>query len=130
MNDNWQDTQRAEIEATGLAPQDLRESAVIATLPPANYTATVANANGSNGVGLVEIYDLNSAANARLANISTRGSVQTAENVMIGGFVLGGTSINPARVVVRALGPSLQALESPVRSAIQLCNCSTTTDKQ
>ena len=62
-----------------------------------------------NGVGLVEIYDLNSAANARLANISTRGSVQTAENVMIGGFVLGGTSINPARVVVRALGPSLQS---------------------
>jgi len=108
VNNNWHDTQRDEIEATGLAPQDLRESAVIATLPPAAYTATVADANGNNGVGLVEIYDLNSAANAKLANISTRGSVQTAENVMIGGFVLGGTSINPAKVVVRALGPSLQ----------------------
>jgi hypothetical protein len=107
VNDNWQDTQQGDIEATGLAPQDLRESAVIATLPPANYTATVANANGTNGVGLVEIYDLNSGANARLANISTRGSVQTAENVMIAGFALGGTSINPAKVVVRALGPSL-----------------------
>jgi hypothetical protein len=108
VNDNWQDTQQVEIEQTGLAPQDTRESAVIATLPPAAYTATVADANGNNGVGLVEIYDLNSGANAKLANISTRGSVQTAENVMIGGFVLGGTSINPAKVVVRALGPSLQ----------------------
>ena len=108
VNNNWQDTQRIEIETTGIAPQDLRESAIIATLPPANYTATVADANGSTGVGLVEIYDLNSAANARLANISTRGSVQTAQNVMIGGFVLGGSSINPAKVVVRALGPSLQ----------------------
>ena len=108
VNDNWQDTQGNEIQQTGLAPQDTREAAIIATLPPANYTATVADAGGSNGVGLVEIYDLNSAANARLGNISTRGSVQTAENVMIGGFVLGGSSINPAQVVVRALGPSLQ----------------------
>ena len=108
VNDNWQDTQPAEIQQTGIAPQDPRESAIIATLPPANYTATVTDASGNNGVGLVEIYDLNSAANARLANISTRGSIQTAENVMIGGFALGGTSINPAKVVVRALGPSLQ----------------------
>jgi hypothetical protein len=107
VNDNWQDTQQAEIANTGLQPQDSRESAIIATLSPAAYTATVAAANGSNGVGLVEIYDLSSTANAKLANISTRGSVQTAENVMIGGFVLGGNSINPAKVVVRALGPSL-----------------------
>ena len=107
VNDNWQDTQQAEIEATGIPPQDPRESAIIATLSPAAYTATVADANGGTGVGLVEIYDLNSGANARLGNISTRGSVQTAENVMIGGFALGGSSINPAKVVVRALGPSL-----------------------
>ncbi len=78
-------------------------------MPPANYTATVADAAGNSGVGLVEIYDLNSGVNARLGNISTRGSVQTAENVMIGGFVLGGNSINPAQIVVRALGPSLQS---------------------
>ena len=107
VNDNWQDTQPAEIQATGLAPQDSREAAIVATLSPAAYTTTLANANGLNGVGLVEIYDLDSAANAKLANISTRGFVQTADNVMIGGFALGGSSINPARVVVRALGPSL-----------------------
>ncbi len=81
----------------------------MATLPPAAYTATVAGTNGGSGVGLVEVYDLDSATNSRLANISTRGSVQTADNVMIGGFALGGSSINPARVVVRGLGPSLAA---------------------
>jgi hypothetical protein len=107
VNDNWQDTQRGEIEATGLPPQDFRQAAIIATLPPAAYTATVSDTNGNNGVGLVEIYDLNSGVNAKLANISTRGSVQTADNVMIGGFALGGTSTNPAKVVVRAIGPSL-----------------------
>jgi hypothetical protein len=106
VNDNWQDTQRAEIEATGLSPQDPRESAIVATLQPAAYTASVAGMNG-DGVGLIEVYDLNSAANAKLANISTRGSVQTANNVMIGGFALGGNSLNPAKVVVRAMGPSL-----------------------
>jgi hypothetical protein len=109
VNDNWQDTQRTDIEATGIPPQDLRESAIVATLPPAAYTATVAGANGGSGVGLVEVYDLDSAANSKLANISTRGSVQTADNVMIGGFALGGSSINPAKVVVRGLGPSLAA---------------------
>jgi hypothetical protein len=107
VNDNWQETQRAEIEQTGLQPLDPRESAIVATLAPAAYTAAVVNADGSNGVGLVEIYDLSSASNAKLANISTRGTVQTADNVMIGGFILGGTSINPAKVVVRALGPTL-----------------------
>ena len=106
VNDNWQDTQRTEIEATGLAPQDLQESAIVATLQPAAYTASVAGMNG-NGVGLIEVYDLDSAATAKLANISTRGSVQTADNVMIGGFALGGSSINPAKVVVRGIGPSL-----------------------
>jgi hypothetical protein len=109
VNDNWQDTQQTEIQATGIPPQDSRESAIVATLSPAAYTATLADANGNNGVGLVEIYDLNSAANAKLSNISTRGFVQTADNVMIGGFVLGGTSTNSAKVVVRAIGPSLAA---------------------
>jgi hypothetical protein len=106
-NDNWQEIQQPEIEATGIAPQDLRESAIVATLVPSTYTASLAEANGGSGVGLVEIYDLNSGAPAKLANISTRGSVQTADNVMIGGFSLGGSSINPVKVVLRAIGPSL-----------------------
>ncbi|HVF71662.1 MAG TPA: hypothetical protein VM940_08640 [Chthoniobacterales bacterium] len=107
VNDNWQDTQQPEVEASGIAPEDLRESSIVATLAPATYTASLDGMNGASGVGLVEIYDLNSGAPAKLANISTRGSVQTADNVMIGGFSLGGSSVNPAKVVIRAIGPSL-----------------------
>ena len=107
INDNWKDTQQSEVEATGIPPTDLRESAIVATLVPATYTASLAEINNGTGVGLVEVYDLNSGATAKLANISTRGSVQTADNVMIGGFSLGGSSTNPTRLVVRAIGPSL-----------------------
>ena len=117
VNDNWQDTQQAEIEATGIAPQDPREAAIVAMLSPAAYTTTLADATGATGVGLVEVYDLDSAATTRLANISTRGFVQTADNVMIGGFALGGSSINPARVVIRAIGPSL--VQSGITNALQ-----------
>ncbi len=108
VNDNWKDIQQAEIIATGVPPQNDREAAIVATLAPAAYTATLAGAAGGSGVGLVEIYDLNSETTAKLANLSTRGSVRNADNVMIGGFILGGTVTNPARVVVRAIGPSLR----------------------
>ena len=108
VNNDWQDTQSSEILATGIPPADPRETAILATLQPGAYTTSLADSTGQTGVGLVEIYDLSSsAAEGRLFNISTRGSVQLAENVMIGGFALGGNSINPATIVVRALGPSL-----------------------
>ncbi len=106
-NDNWQDLQQPEIEFSGRAPQDTRESAIIATLAPAAYTALLSQTNGASGVGLVEVYDLNSGAPAKLANISTRGSVRTAADVMIGGFAIGGSSTNPVKIVIRAVGPSL-----------------------
>ena len=54
----------------------------------------------------MEIYDNNPAFDSDLANISTRGFVQVADEVMIGGFMLGGNN-NPTRMAVRALGPSL-----------------------
>ena len=60
----------------------------------------------TTGVGLVEVYDLTRGANSRLANISSRGFVTTGENVMIGGFIVGNGESN-ARVVIRAIGPSL-----------------------
>lgn len=105
-NDNWKDTQRAEIEATGIAPSNDLESCLISILSPGSYTALVSGKNGVTGVGVVEVYDLDQAADSRLANISTRGFVQTGNNVMIGGFILGGGS-NSATVIVRAIGPSL-----------------------
>ena len=106
MNDNWKDTQQAEIETSGFQPQNDLESAIISTLDPGNYTAVVSGKDGGTGVGLVEGYDLDQAADSQFGNISTRGFVKTGTNVMIGGFILGGESGN-ANVVVRALGPSL-----------------------
>lgn len=105
-NDDWKSSsQQAEIEATGVAPSDERESAIVATLAPGNYTAVVTGKNPPSGVGLVEVYDLAQPANSKLANISTRGVVGTGSNVMIGGFILGRPG--GANVIVRALGPTL-----------------------
>ena len=59
MDDNWNTgSQQNEIIATGIAPNDSRESALIAVLAPGNYTAVVRGADGGEGLGLVEIYDL------------------------------------------------------------------------
>ena len=108
-NDNWKDTQQREIEASGFQPQNDLESAIIATLDPGSYTAIVSGKDDGTGVGLVEGYDLNQAADSQLGNISTRGFVETGANVMIGGFILGGGGGN-ANVLIRALGPSLTPL--------------------
>ncbi len=105
-NDNWRDSQENEIMNTSLAPQSNLESAIIMTLSPGAYTAIVRGNNGISGVGLVEIYDLESGTGTKLANISTRSLVQTDNNRLIGGFILGGNS-GAAKVIVRAIGPSL-----------------------
>ncbi len=107
-NDNWKETQQAEIEATGLQPTNDAESAILQTLAPGAYTAIVRGANGTTGVGLVEAYDLDQPADAKLANISTRGFVDTGDNVMIGGFIIGPDGLGDATVLVRAIGPSLE----------------------
>ncbi|MDQ6625053.1 MAG: S8 family serine peptidase [Verrucomicrobiota bacterium] len=107
-NDNWEDdpSQAAQIRATGIAPSDRRESALVQTLAPAAYTAVVRGAQASGGIALVEAYDLDAQpAASYLANIATRGSVQAGDNALIGGFILNA----PSRVVVRAIGPSLAA---------------------
>ncbi len=106
-NDNWRDTQEAEIQATGIPPVDDREAAIVATLPVSSYTAVFSGKNGGEGVGLIEVYDLDQAgAPSRLANLSTRGHVETGSNVVIGGFILG-SGKNASTVIIRALGPSL-----------------------
>ena len=115
-NDDWQDnpSQAAQLTALGLGLQDPKESGIVATVQPGPYTAILAGKNQTVGVGLVEVYDANQAASSQLANISTRGFVLTGNKVMIGGFILGGTSGN-TRVVVRGIGPSLAAFGiSPV----------------
>ena len=107
-NDNWMDApNRQEIIDSTLAPTNDLESAILITLPANNsaYTAIVKGVNDGVGVGLVEAYDLDRTVDSKLANISTRGSVQTGESVMIGGFIVAGQT--PQRVIVRAIGPSL-----------------------
>lgn len=111
-NDDWI-TNRAEVEATGIPPRNDSESAIVATLQPGAYTAVLRGQNNGIGIGVVEIYDLNSDANAILANISGRAYVQTGDNVMIGGFIIGGSGQADARVVIRGLGPSLSASGVP-----------------
>jgi hypothetical protein len=106
-NDNWKDSpQRSQIEGSAFQPGDDREAVIVATLPPGAYTAILTGKNQTTGVGLVEVYDNNQGVNAQLANISTRGYVQTGNNVMIGGFILGGIPSN-TQVALRGIGPSL-----------------------
>jgi hypothetical protein len=113
-NDNWGTTiiggvitmnQVAAIRASGYAPSDLRESAMIVNLPAGSYTAIVRGADNTTGVALVEVYDLSPTPNSILENISTRSFVQTGDNVMIGGVIVQGTQSR--RVIVRAIGPEL-----------------------
>jgi hypothetical protein len=106
-NDNWTDApNRAEIESIGLAPKDGRESAILQTLVPGVYTGVLSGKNSEPGIALIEVYDLD-ANKSLLANISSRGLVDTGDNVMIGGFIAGNQSGN-TKVLVRGIGPSLQ----------------------
>lgn len=107
-NNDWRehDGQAFFIEASGVPPRSDLESAIVASLEPGSYTAVVSGNGQATGIGLVEVYDIEQSADSLLANISTRGFVEGGENVMIGGFILGGGSA-PRRVIVRAVGPSL-----------------------
>lgn len=57
-NDDWKETQQSDIEATGLAPKDDRDSAILMTLAPESYTAIVRGKDGTMGVALVEVYNV------------------------------------------------------------------------
>jgi hypothetical protein len=103
-DDDWT-TQRDEVEATGIPPSVATESAIVATLPPGTYTTILAGKNGATGIGLVEIYDLDSTGGSMFGNISTRGRVGLGpDEVLIGGFIIGGGSEGASRVVIRAMG--------------------------
>ena len=111
-NDNWQDdpVQAASLVKLNLAPGGTLESALIRSFQPGAYTTVVGGKNGAAGVGLVEVYNVNNLVSgpsqgSELANISTRGGVQTGNDVMIGGFILGGDTTG--EIALRGIGPSL-----------------------
>ena len=106
-NDNWMESpERAQIESVGLTPGDSRESAIIRTLDPGAYTAVMRGKNNAIGIGVVEAYDLDATNNSKLANLSTRGLVETGDNILIGGFITG-NRLGNISVLIRAIGPSL-----------------------
>jgi len=119
-NNNWQTTiiggiitsdQVQDIQNSGHAPGDPNESAIMADLPPGNYTAIVRGVSNTTGVALVEVYDLSPSLQSILGNLSTRSLVQTGDNVMIGGFIVQGAQ--PKNVIVRAIGPELSQYGVP-----------------
>jgi len=120
-NDNWGNTvidgkvitedQEREIENSTYVPSSPNESIIIATLPAGNYTAIVSGISNTTGVALVEVYNVTSSNSGNLTNISTRGSVQTGDNVMIGGSIISGAGSRT--VVVRGLGPTLTGFGVP-----------------
>src|SRR4051812_29682359 len=115
-NDNWRQATNANEIAAVLPPSNDLESAILTSLAAkpasaggAGYTGVLAGKGGATGIGLLEIYDLDTAANSKLANISTRGFVGTGDDLLIGGFIPGPADRLPLKVLVRALGPSLTA---------------------
>lgn len=108
-NDNWKNNQQDEIAATGLAPTNDFEAALVTILAPGAYTVIERGKLATTGVGLIELYDLAAGTGPELANISTRGFVATGSNVMIAGLIIANNSSENDQVIVRGLGPSLGA---------------------
>lgn len=103
QNDNWTSLPASTVPVE-LQPSNPAESVIVTTLVPGNYTAVLSGVGGTIGNALYELYDLQP-GNSSVRNISTRGQVGTDGDVMIGGFIIGGTA--PAKVIIRAIGPSL-----------------------
>ena len=118
-NDDWENSPNKDaISATGIPPQGTLESAILTTLKPGEYTTILKGVENQTGIGLVEIYDLDRTVDSKLANISTRGFVQTGDNVMIGGFIILGTE--SANTIIRAIGPSLPVIGALADPTLEL----------
>jgi len=116
-NNNWRDTQEDAIQATGIPPTDDLEAAILVTLTPGSYTGVVKGQNNSSGVALIEVYDLDQGAASKLANLSTRAFVSTADNIVIAGFLLSDNA-GEDRVIVRGIGPSLAPGSFPASAVL------------
>lgn len=118
VNDDWENGDKDAVLASGVAPTDEKESALVLTLDPGNYTAIVSGVGGTTGIALFEVYDLTATDPSMLANISTRGLVQTGDDVMILGTIILGDA--PAKIIFRALGPSLPVPGAMVDPTLEL----------
>lgn len=136
-NDNWRDGLYAQQVASTLPPSNDLESALYGAINPDTYTVVVRGKNDATGIALFEVYDLDDTVDSKLANVSTRGFVQTGDDVLIGGVIVQGQG--SLRVIVRAIGPSLSvpgALGDPTlelhdgNGALLVANDNWRTDQQ
>lgn len=123
INDNWrQNANEQEIIDTGIAPTSEVESVILMQLPSDEagvaYTTVLRGVDNATGVGLLEVYDLDAGIGPDIPNLSTRGRVDLADGVMIGGVIVRGTV--PQKVIVRALGPSLPLTGNLVDPTLEL----------
>jgi hypothetical protein len=127
LNNNWQDdpAQALLIQSTGIPPTNDLESAIYAVLPPGVYSGIIRGNGDTTGVGLIELYDVSQALPSRLANISTRAFVNTGDEVVIAGFILGNGSISDT-LVLRGIGPSLPVPNPLADPTLELRNGSGT----
>jgi sugar lactone lactonase YvrE len=114
FNDNWKDSQQAEIQATNIPPNNDLEAAIVATLNPGTYIAIERSKDGSTGSGRNEVYDLD-ITSSTLTAVGTRSWVLNNNDVQIGSVVVDGGGSR--QLLIRALGPSLNA-SSPLTDPI------------
>jgi hypothetical protein len=112
FNDDWgnaPEPERTEIETSGLKPENVREAAILRSLNPGAYTAIVRGKGETTGIATLELYDREPVGTSEFRNISSRGFVSTQDNLMIGGAIVGGGSGGGVRVIIRGIGPTLNA---------------------
>ncbi len=120
-NDDWMTNSNMQaIIDSKVGPTNPKESALLLSLKPSSYTAIVSGKGGATGVGLMAVYDLESGSASNIANISTRGFVQTADDVMIAGVIISGEG--GANVLIRAIGPSLPLANALLDPTLELYN--------
>jgi len=87
-------------------PGGSADSAMKVTAPTGGYTAQVSGVGGTSGVALMEVYDADTGSPpARLVNLSARSAVGVGGNILIGGFVITGSTAET--VLIRGVGPGL-----------------------
>jgi len=104
FNDNWQQAANSQSIPANLQPPNGLESVILTNLSPGSYTAIVRGLNSGTGTALVEVYDIATYGSTQISSISTRGLVQSGNDVMIAGV---STQFHNKQVIVRALGPTL-----------------------
>lgn|GEM_PF-5625814 len=122
MNDDWRTNENVqEIIDSTIAPTNDKESALLLPLAPSAYTAIVSGVGDTTGIALVEVYDLEHDTPSKLANIATRGFVQTGDDVMIGGLII---LDDAGSVVIRAIGPTLPLSNALLDPTLELYDSS------